>query len=81
MRKIAAVLLCFLATGLMAQGPVELITYNIRLNTPGDGEHAWPYRKDDVTALFRFHRADIFCVQEALPGQMDDLESSFPGFA
>jgi endonuclease/exonuclease/phosphatase family metal-dependent hydrolase len=65
----------------MAQEPVELISYNIRMNTAGDGVHAWPHRKDDVVALFRFHRADIFCVQEALPDQMDDLSSAFPDFS
>ncbi|HER07436.1 MAG TPA: endonuclease/exonuclease/phosphatase family protein [Bacteroides sp.] len=70
----------FLAVVSSAQ-PVELITYNIRLNTPGDGEHAWPYRKQHVAALFRFHRADIFCVQEALPGQVDDLARAFPGYS
>jgi len=69
------------ATGMTAQEPVELITYNIRMNTAGDGEHAWPYRKADVAALFRFHRADIFGVQEALPGQMDDLEAALPEFS
>jgi len=68
------------ALGTVAQEPVELITYNIRMNTSGDGEHAWPYRKDDVAALFRFHKADIFCVQEALPDQMDDLAAAFPDF-
>ena len=57
-----------------------MLTYNIRMNTPGDGVHAWPHRKDDVAALIRFHRADIFCVQEALPEQMDDLDSAFPQF-
>jgi endonuclease/exonuclease/phosphatase family metal-dependent hydrolase len=65
----------------MAQEPIELITYNIRMNTSGDGEHAWPHRKENVAALFRFHRADLFCVQEALPDQMDDLEAAFPDFA
>lgn len=70
-----------LALGMVAQEPLELITYNIRMNTPGDGEHAWPHRKDDVAALFRFHRADIFCVQEALPEQMNDLAAAFPGFS
>jgi len=69
------------AVGAVAQGPVELITYNIRMNTSGDGEHAWPHRKDDVAALFRFHRAAIFCVQEALPDQMDDLAAAFPNFS
>jgi endonuclease/exonuclease/phosphatase family metal-dependent hydrolase len=67
--------------GLVAQVPVELITYNIRLNTSSDGEHAWPNRKEDVAALLRFHRAEIFCVQEALPDQVDDLAARFPDFA
>ena len=70
-----------MAVGMTAQEPIELITYNIRLNTPGDGEHAWPYRKADVVNLLKFHRAEIFCVQEALPGQVDDLAEAFPGFS
>jgi len=80
MRTVLTVLVWMWALGAVAQEPVELITYNIRMNTSGDGEHAWPYRKDDVAALFRFHRADIFCVQEALPEQMDDLQAAFPDF-
>jgi endonuclease/exonuclease/phosphatase family metal-dependent hydrolase len=80
MRRFVSLILGVLAASLAAQGPVELVTYNIRLNTPGDGEHAWPYRKENVCALFRFHRAEIFCVQEALPGQVDDLAEAFPDF-
>jgi endonuclease/exonuclease/phosphatase family metal-dependent hydrolase len=60
--------------------PFNVITYNIRMNTPGDGVNAWPLRKDKVAALLKFHQADIFNVQEALPEQMDDLVSSFPDF-
>ncbi len=80
MTRITAICLMMWALGVNAQKPIELITYNIRMNTPGDGEHAWPNRKQDVAALFRFHRAAIFCVQEALPGQMDDLAAAFPDF-
>jgi endonuclease/exonuclease/phosphatase family metal-dependent hydrolase len=80
MKKLIWIIILSWAVTVSAQGPVELITYNIRLNTPGDGEHAWPHRKQDVAALFRFHRASIFCVQEALPDQIDDLEAAFPGF-
>lgn len=76
MRRWIGLFLCLWAMGAIAQKPVELITYNIRMNTPADGEHAWPYRKADVEALFRFHGADIFCVQEALPEQMDDLDAA-----
>ncbi len=77
-RGITFVFISLLAMAAVAQEPIELITYNIRMNTTSDGEHAWPYRKDDVAALIRFHRADIFCVQEALPEQMDDLDAAFP---
>ena len=68
----------------MGQGvkntPFNVITYNIRMNTPTDGENAWPLRKDKVAGLLKFHQADIFDVQEALPEQMDDLVKSFPDF-
>jgi endonuclease/exonuclease/phosphatase family metal-dependent hydrolase len=60
--------------------PFNLITYNIRMNNPGDGVNAWPLRKDKVAALLKFHQADIFNVQEALPEMMDDLTTLFPDF-
>ncbi len=58
----------------------NIITYNIRMNTPNDSSNAWPLRKDKVAGLLRFHQADIFNVQEALPEQMDDLMAAFPDF-
>ncbi len=80
MKRLYLLIILGISFTVMAQEPVELITYNIRLNTAADGEHAWPHRKEDVAALFRFHRASIFCVQEALPGQIDYLEDEFPQF-
>lgn len=50
------------------------------MNTPDDGVNAWPLRKEKVAGLLRFHQADIFNVQEALPEQMDDLVTLLPGF-
>ena len=60
--------------------PFTIITYNIRYNNPGDGINAWPLRKDKVSGLLKFYKADIFNVQEALPEQMDDLAGQFPDF-
>jgi endonuclease/exonuclease/phosphatase family metal-dependent hydrolase len=60
--------------------PFNIITYNIRMSTPDDGVNAWPLRKEKVAGLLKFHQADIFNVQEALPEQMDDLVTLFPGF-
>jgi len=59
---------------------VNIISYNIRLNTTADGVNAWPLRTEKVTRLLRFHQADIFDVQEALPEQVKDLEKAFPDF-
>lgn len=58
----------------------NIMTYNIRMNTPDDGVNAWPLRKDKVAGLIKFHQADIFGVQEALISQMNDLKNSFPDF-
>lgn len=60
--------------------PFNIITYNIRYNNTGDGVNAWPARKDKVAGLLKFHKADIFNVQEALIEQINDLKNSFPEF-
>lgn len=58
----------------------HVMSYNIRLNTPGDSINAWPNRIEKVTGLIRFHQADIFGVQEALPEQVEALKAAFPDF-
>jgi endonuclease/exonuclease/phosphatase family metal-dependent hydrolase len=59
---------------------MNVITFNIRMNTPNDGEHAWPYRKEKVASVIRFHQADIIGMQEALRGQIDDLQNLLPEY-
>lgn len=59
---------------------INLMSYNIRMNTPQDGVNAWPLRKEKVAGLIRFHKADIFGVQEALVEQMNDLKNSLPEY-
>jgi endonuclease/exonuclease/phosphatase family metal-dependent hydrolase len=61
----------------MAQN-LQIITYNIRYNNPGDGVNAWPNRSKDVAALLDFHKADIFGLQEALIGQIEDIQAQLP---
>lgn len=71
---LSGMLLLLAASTVSAQkAALNLITYNIRLNTQADGENAWPNRKNNVKALVKFHDADILCVQEALPLQVDEL--------
>lgn len=57
------------------QEPVlmNVASFNIRMDTPNDGENAWPHRKELAKDLIRFHDFDIFGVQEAFRSQLDDL--------
>ncbi len=50
-----------------------IATYNLRYNNPGDGENAWPNRKEHVKALIRYHEFDIWGTQEGLIDQINDL--------
>ncbi len=58
----------------------RLITYNIRYDNPEDGENAWDNRKEDVIALLKFHKADVFGLQEALYRQVTYVEDQMAGF-
>lgn len=60
--------------------PMNVATYNLRLNIPSDGANAWPHRKDAVKALIQYHEIDLFGTQEGLADQIDDL-AGMPGFA
>ncbi|RZK50892.1 MAG: endonuclease/exonuclease/phosphatase family protein [Pedobacter sp.] len=77
MKKILITLLVFLSLFSVASAqknsPINIMSYNIRLNVASDGVNAWPNRKDNVKALVKFYDADILCVQEALPEQFDAI--------
>ncbi len=55
-------------------------TYNLRVDTSEDGPNAWPFRRDAVRELIRYHGIDLLGTQEGLLGQVRDLEQ-MPGFA
>jgi endonuclease/exonuclease/phosphatase family metal-dependent hydrolase len=68
------------AASAQAAAPMNVATYNLRLNIPSDGANAWPHRKDAVKALIQYHEIDLFGTQEGLADQIDDL-AAMPGFA
>ncbi len=57
-----------------ATDALRVMTFNIRYNNPGDGVNAWPQRRDWVAEVVKDRRIDMLGVQEALPGQIADLE-------
>ena len=77
MRHFLIILLLLASNIVMAQN-IRVITYNIRYNNPGDGVNAWPNRSIQVSALLEFHQADVFGLQEALIGQIEDIHTQLP---
>ncbi len=79
MRKIVCIILLLIPVTLLSQ-QMNIITFNIRYNTPNDGINAWPNRVEMATGLLRFHEPDIFGLQEALHGQILDVQKEFPEY-
>ena len=73
-KLIIFVSLLFLA---MAYGKAEdkevlkIATFNLRMDTPSDGENAWFHRKDMVNDLIRFYGFDLFGTQEGFTHQLN----------
>lgn len=58
-----------------AATPLNVASYNLRLNTPDDGPNVWARRVEAVKALIRYHEFDLFGTQEGQPEQIRDLEA------
>jgi len=53
--------------------PINVASYNLRYNNPGDGANAWPARREMVRSLIAYHEFDIIGTQEGLADQIADL--------
>ena len=51
----------------------KISSFNIRMDTPNDGDDAWPNRKEMVKGIIRFHDLDIIGTQEGFKHQLDDI--------
>jgi len=76
---VLVVFLLFVSLSFYGQN-LKMMTYNIRLDNPSDGENAWPNRKDYFTSQIQFYSPDIFGVQEALPNQVTYIASALPDY-
>lgn len=77
MRHLFALFLIVFTMNAVAQD-INVITYNIRYNTPNDGINAWPNRYKMVGGLLRFHDAEIIGLQEALYKQIREIQQQIP---
>ena len=77
MKQFTFIILLFISSFAFGQN-IQIITYNIRFNNPDDGINAWPNRSKEVAALLEFYQPDIFGLQEALIGQIEDIQAKLP---
>ncbi|MCF8273600.1 MAG: endonuclease/exonuclease/phosphatase family protein [Flavobacteriaceae bacterium] len=74
MKKI--IINCFIMiTALLNAQDMTIMTYNIKLDYPKEGENSWTNRKPFFINQLQFYEPDIFGVQEAMPNQMKDTDS------
>lgn len=81
MKKTMTFLFCFTLAAILTTAftqekktcTLNVATFNLRMDTPSDGENAWPHRKEKVKGLIRFHDFDICGTQEGFKHQLDDI--------
>jgi Metal-dependent hydrolase len=59
---------------------LNVMTFNIRMDTPADSLNSWSYRKDFAANIVKFHNVDIVGTQEVLHNQLTDMLSSLPKY-
>ncbi|MFB6342119.1 endonuclease/exonuclease/phosphatase family protein [Saccharicrinis sp. FJH62] len=70
----------FISIATLSAQSFNVMTYNIKYDNPGDSLNNWDHRKDMVVGLIRFHKAEIFGIQEGLHHQVEYIVQHLPGF-
>lgn len=70
----------FLLNPTFAQRSLNVMTFNIRLDTASDSLNNWQYRKENLVSQVLHHRTSLLGVQEALENQMQDLQGLLKGW-
>ncbi|MFV0591089.1 MAG: hypothetical protein ACK5M7_06865 [Draconibacterium sp.] len=79
MKNTVAFIILLLPFALFAQ-EMNVMTFNIRYNNAGDGVNAWPNRVEMVNSMLNFYEPDVFGLQEALYGQVLDIQKGLHGY-
>lgn len=77
----AAAVAALFATSCAETVELKVMSYNIRLDHPNDGDNAWPNRKEATIEMVNTLKPDVFGVQEALPHQVQYMSENLPEYA
>ena len=59
---------------------INVMTYNIRLNTEADSVNKWDNRKEGIVSIIKDEDVDILGIQEALPNQIEYLSEQLKDY-
>ena len=59
---------------------INIMTYNIRLDTEADGINMWDNRKEAIISIIKEEDVDILGIQEALPNQIEYLSQQLKNY-
>ena len=71
-----AALLCL--SSCTTSSELKVMSYNIRMDNSGDGENAWPNRKEATIEMIKDIQPDVFGVQEAFSHQVAYVTEQLP---
>jgi endonuclease/exonuclease/phosphatase family metal-dependent hydrolase len=59
---------------------LKIMSFNIRYDNPSDNEYSWAKRKEMVFEVFQKYNPAIIGIQEALKGQVDQIQEFLTGY-
>ncbi len=81
MKKTLNLLIIMLSLFSVLRGQdLKLMTYNLRYDNPGDGENAWPARKENLLSQVLFYGPDVLGTQEGLEHQVEWLNEKMTDY-
>lgn len=54
---------------------MRIMSFNIRMDTAGDKDHAWPHRIPSAREMLATFAPDVLGIQEGLPHQVQEIDS------
>lgn len=64
----------------MAQ-TISVMSYNIRMDSPSDGDNRWEFRRESMTDLLNYYAPDFIGLQEVMDHQVHFIDSVLPNYA
>ncbi len=73
-------ILIFLVNSHVMIAQQKYMSFNIRFDNPADGEDRWEVRKEEVSRMIQKYEPDFLGIQEALPNQVEYLDSQLQNY-